>query len=71
MRNFTSLFLLSFLLPGCSVYQYATLSANDMVQNGQKEFVSENDSLKIVYNFNGFNYLAGDEILSFEVFEFM
>ena len=40
---------------GCSVYQYATLSGNDITQNDQKEFVGENDSLKIVYNFNGYN----------------
>ncbi len=55
MRNFTCLLLVLLFFSSCSVYQYTTISGTDISQNEQKEFVSENDSLKIVYNFNGYN----------------
>lgn len=54
MRNFTLLLLTAFLFTNCTRYQYITLSAKEMTQNEQQEFVTENDSVKITYNFNGF-----------------
>ena len=39
----------------CSRYQYTTLNSSSVAMNDKLEFVSENDSLRIVYNFNGQN----------------
>jgi len=37
----------------CSTYQYSTVSSPDIKKNERNEFVVENDSLKLVYNFYG------------------
>lgn len=55
MRNFTCRICFLFLLASCSRFQYLTLSGNNLSQNEQKEFISENDELLITYNFNGYN----------------
>jgi len=39
----------------CITFQYVTVSSPDIAKNGQNEFVVENDSLRLVYNFSGFN----------------
>ena len=39
----------------CNVYQYITLSSTDMQQNNRHQFVMENDTMKLVYDFNGPN----------------
>src|SRR5947209_4687068 len=42
-------------LTSCSIYQYATIESSTMNKNEKKEFVTENDTLRLVYNFNGIN----------------
>ncbi|AEW00943.1 hypothetical protein A4D02_13380 [Niastella koreensis] len=36
-----------------TTYQYATITSPDMVKNDRREFVVENDSLRLTYNFSG------------------
>jgi hypothetical protein len=36
-----------------TTYQYSTLSSPDMLKNDRHEFVVENDSLRLTYNFSG------------------
>lgn len=47
--------LIIFLLSSCSHYQYVTISGIDVKKNDDREFLIENDSLVIKYNFNGFD----------------
>lgn len=42
-------------LSSCTVYQVMTVSSNEVRQNGAQEFVIENDSFELCYNFNGQN----------------
>jgi hypothetical protein len=37
----------------CNRYQYTTISSSGTPMNDKLEFVSENDSLRLLYNFNG------------------
>src|SRR5215831_12435682 len=37
----------------CSVYQYGTIGSTGLHLNEKNEFVAENDSLRIQYNFSG------------------
>lgn len=48
---------LLFVLPffSCTRFQYMTISSNETNKNELREFVFENDSIKLVYNFNGMN----------------
>lgn len=41
-----------FILSSCTRYQYATVSS-PLKQNLKREFVHENDSIQVVYNFHG------------------
>lgn len=43
------------LLYACSPYQVMTISSTNVTQNKAQEFVIENDSFRLVYNFNGEN----------------
>jgi hypothetical protein len=43
------------LFSSCSTYQYVTVSSNSIEQNDQREFVVENDSLRLRYRFDGQN----------------
>jgi hypothetical protein len=43
------------LFSSCVSYQYYTVNSAGVAQNDKHEFVIENDSLRLVYNFNGFN----------------
>jgi hypothetical protein len=43
-----------FVLPSCVSYQYVSL-AGDLAKNDQQEFISENDTLRMLYAFNGAN----------------
>lgn len=49
----TPLFWVGFavLLSSCTEYQYLTLSGTNIAQNDKHEFVSENDTMRIVYRF--------------------
>ena len=53
--------LLLFVLSGCSRYQYIAV-AGDTHQNKAENFVVENDTAKIVYSFNGFNFPVKVEV---------
>ncbi|OQP51759.1 hypothetical protein A4H97_26475 [Niastella yeongjuensis] len=44
---------LVFCVSCTTTFQYATLSSPDVVKNDRHEFVVENDSLKLTYNFSG------------------
>ncbi|HEX6427661.1 MAG TPA: hypothetical protein VF008_08255, partial [Niastella sp.] len=44
-----------FIFNSCASYQYSTVSSAGVAQNDKREFVIENDSLRLVYNFNGYN----------------
>lgn len=39
----------------CSTYQYCTISSDVIARNDKNEFVVENDSIRLVYNFYGKN----------------
>ncbi|WP_207513199.1 hypothetical protein [Longitalea luteola] len=39
----------------CSYYQYSTVSSDRLTKNDKNEFVLENDTLRLVYNFCGRN----------------
>jgi len=39
----------------CSTYQYITVASPDISQNSQHQFVAENDTMKLTYDFNGSN----------------
>ena len=52
----TSLSIIVFvatLFTSCSRYQYVTISGSDIKKNDKQEFIVENDSIRIQYNFNG------------------
>lgn len=53
--------LIFFLLSGCSRYQYIAVTG-DAHQNKAKNFVVENDTAKIVYSFQGFNFPVTVEV---------
>ncbi|HEY4151029.1 MAG TPA: hypothetical protein VGM41_18955 [Chitinophagaceae bacterium] len=39
----------------CNTYQYITLSSPDISRNYRHQFVMENDTMKLLYDFNGLN----------------
>jgi hypothetical protein len=44
------------LLTSCApVYQYGTISSSNLEKNDKQEFVMENDSVRVLYNFHGMN----------------
>lgn len=43
------------LLSSCGTYQYITVSSPDIRQNDRHQFVAENDTLRLIYDFNGCN----------------
>jgi hypothetical protein len=49
------LLFLPILFASCSRYQYATISSSNMNLSNNHEFVAENDTLRLVYNFSGRN----------------
>lgn len=52
LRSLPLFAILPFFI-SCSTYQYATISSNGVGRNEKNEFVFENDSLRLVYNFCG------------------
>ena len=56
-KNILFLFTIAFiaLTTSCSQYQYITITS-DLIQNTQKEFICENDTVLIRYNFTGENF---------------
>jgi hypothetical protein len=54
MRRVLPFIFVLFLLSSCSSYEYLTLSSDDVPKkNEKKEFVWENDTLRLTYNFHG------------------
>ncbi len=53
MRQFIPLTSIVFLFTGCTTYQYMTVSGKNIRQNERQEFVVENDSIRVKYNFSG------------------
>lgn len=53
MRQFLPYAIFCFLSSSCSTYQYMTVNSNNIQQNDKKEFLLENDSISLKYNFNG------------------
>jgi hypothetical protein len=53
MRRILLILTVAFLFTSCYTYQYVTLDAPGMSKNDKKEMVWENDTMKLVYNFNG------------------
>jgi len=47
------LYAITLLFSSCVTYQYATINSSSVSKNEKQEFVIENDSLLLVYNFNG------------------
>jgi hypothetical protein len=45
--------LLFFVSCATTTFQYSTINSPDLVKNDRHEFVVENDSLKVIYNFFG------------------
>lgn len=46
--------VMALIFSSCSTYQYTTISSSNMSMNENQELVFENDSVRIVYNFNGY-----------------
>jgi hypothetical protein len=53
MKPFLTVMALMLMLSSCTNYQYLTLDAERTTKNEKKEIVWENDSVRLVYNFNG------------------
>jgi hypothetical protein len=53
MRITIPLSCLLILFASCTRYQYATINSQGLTKNEKQEFVAENDTLRLVYNFNG------------------
>lgn len=49
------LYGITFLFGSCTTFQYATINSSSVKKNEKQEFIIENDSLQLVYNFNGRN----------------
>lgn len=57
------LLFLVIYLSGCSVYQYATLDGT-IPKDGDNQLVLENDTLKLMYSFNGYDCQASVQIFN-------
>jgi len=55
MQKIIPLSTIIILFASCNRYQYATISSTGTTLNDQQEFVLENDTLRLQYNFNGLN----------------
>jgi hypothetical protein len=53
MRTFLLFGLVILVLTSCSKYQYYTLSSENVPKDKKHQFVVENDSCRIIYNFSG------------------
>src|SRR5882724_1485307 len=48
-------FCIIVLCCSCNTFQYIRVSSPDIPQNKQQQFETENDTMKLVYDFNGLN----------------
>ncbi|WP_276503772.1 hypothetical protein [Terrimonas pollutisoli] len=53
MQHFLLFVLFIATLSSCTTYQYVTLDSSDVPKNEKKEFLWENDTLKVSYKFSG------------------
>jgi hypothetical protein len=53
MRQFLPLTSIVFLFTSCTTYQYMTVNGKNIAANDHREFIVENDSISVKYNFNG------------------
>lgn len=53
MRQFLPLTSIVFLFTSCATYQYMTVTGKDIASNDRREFIMENDSIRVKYNFSG------------------
>lgn len=53
MRTYLSLAIILLAFGSCSSYQYVTLNSPEIPKNDKKEFIMENDTMKLIYNFHG------------------
>ncbi len=64
MQQFLLSISLLFSLPGCMSYQIMKVNGKELSQNGKQEFILENDSLRLKYNFHGHNAPVRIEVLN-------
>jgi hypothetical protein len=64
MRKVLPLASIAFLFTSCTTYQYMTISGKDIKSNDRREFVMENDSIRLKYNFNGQDAPINVEVLN-------
>lgn len=55
MKNFLLALALFSSLSSCTTYQYLQLSSSTVKQDESRQFVIENDTVMLRYNFNGYN----------------
>lgn len=55
MKIILPIFFLSVSLSSCQTYQYLTVTGSNIKQDSSYQFVAENDTLLVQYNFNGYN----------------
>lgn len=55
MIRYLPIAVMALLLYSCTTFQYATVSSSSMSMNDKQEFEFENDTVRIIYNFNGEN----------------
>ncbi len=53
MKPFLPIAVYLVVISSCTNYQYLTLNTDQATKNEKKEIVWENDSVRLVYNFNG------------------
>jgi len=53
VRTILLLTIIVVLFSSCSKFQYYTLSADNLSKNEKQEFIAENDTCRIIYNFYG------------------
>lgn len=64
MRQFLPLTAIVFLFTSCSTYQYMTVNGKNIAANDKHEFIMENDSVRVKYNFNGKDAPVNVEVLN-------
>lgn len=53
MRQFLPLTSIVFLFTSCTTYQYMTVNSKNIAANDRREFIMENDRIRVKYNFSG------------------
>src|ERR1043165_8012455 len=55
MRTILPLLMICVICASCSKYQYITIDSTAVKKNDEQEFIVDNDSIRISYNFGGEN----------------